>query len=676
MLFLSPLFLWFAAAAAVPVIIHLMNRRRHRTIPWAAMQFLLRATRQSRGKKKLRHILILTCRALGIAALAFAAARPVVSGLFGWGGNSIDLVVLVLDRSASMEGRPGEGMPSRRELVLQKVARTMKELGAARLVLIDSATGRPQEVASPDVLPELSFAAATDSEADFPALFARAAEYVADVQGRSEIWLASDLQESNWRPSDERWVSARAVFGSLPRKPAVRVISMEGGGASNVSVRLAGSERRGDRLSLDLELAKDAVGGAMAAVPLTLHLGGGKTTEMVAMPGDSLRLRKTVALPEGTEEGFGRVSVPDDGNPRDGVAFFAYGPQRDARAVVVAPQGEAARYLMLACAPPGLPGVQAEQTDPDSFAKRSLDEVALVVWAAPLPKGPAAASLEGFARLGGHVLFVAPSGAADAGGGDFRGISWGAPQESPVGSFFILKGWNRTDGPLRDGADGVAVPAARLKALQRRPVEGVLTWLANWEDGEGFLARMIVDQGSAWFLGSTPDYRWSNLGDADVLLPLVQRILREGAARLDEARSAEVGAPATRLAGGEVRRRMDDHGAENSSSAEYEAGVFRLGERLLAINRPAREDEAGALDRVSLDRVLEGTGYTLFEQAGKGDDPSMARDVWRAFLVAMLCFLIAEALLCLPKARAPEAAVAGTPGAAQGGAASPPPVAG
>ena len=87
MFFLSPLLLWFLAAASVPVIIHLINRRRHKTIQWAAMQFLLKAARESRGKKKLRHILILTCRALGIAEprIAVAGLNPHASecGLFG-----------------------------------------------------------------------------------------------------------------------------------------------------------------------------------------------------------------------------------------------------------------------------------------------------------------------------------------------------------------------------------------------------------------------------------------------------------------------------------------------------------------------------------------------------------------------------------------------------------------
>ena len=88
MTFLSPLFLWGLTFASIPVIIHLINRRRHQTIQWAAMQFLLKATRQSRGKRKLRNIIILTCRCLLLAGLFAAAAKPVVSGLIGWGGGS------------------------------------------------------------------------------------------------------------------------------------------------------------------------------------------------------------------------------------------------------------------------------------------------------------------------------------------------------------------------------------------------------------------------------------------------------------------------------------------------------------------------------------------------------------------------------------------------------------
>ena len=160
MSFLQPLLLWGLLAAAIPVIIHLLNRRRHKTVMWAAMQFLLKATRESRGKKKLRHILILTCRTLGVAALATAAARPLLSGVMGWVGGKPDLVVLILDRSASMESTPKGGTVPRRDLALQRVRDALADLEGTRLVLIDSASAEHQDVPSPDVLDTISTSAA------------------------------------------------------------------------------------------------------------------------------------------------------------------------------------------------------------------------------------------------------------------------------------------------------------------------------------------------------------------------------------------------------------------------------------------------------------------------------------------------------------------------------------
>jgi hypothetical protein len=81
----------------------------------------------------------------------------------------------------------------------------------------------------------------------------------------------------------------------------------------------------------------------------------------------------------------------------------------------------------------------------------------------------------------------------------------------------------------------------------------------------------------------------------------------------------------------------------------FEAGIHRLGDRTLALNRPASEDDPEILSRDALNNVLEGTNYTLLEDRGTSAKESISRDVWRGFLIAMLFFLIAEALLCLPK---------------------------
>jgi hypothetical protein len=635
MLFLNPLLLWGLLAAAVPIAIHLLNRRRHKTIQWAAMQFLLKATRESRGKKKLRHLVILTCRALAVAALVFAAAP-----------GSIDTVVLLLDRSASMEIQPGDGLLPRRQLVIEKVREAMKSLGSARLVLIDSASGKPQEIPSPEALAELASTAATDTAADFPALLTRAAEFLAETSGRTEVWLASDLQASNWQPEDERWAAARAGLASLPQKPAVRVLSLTGPVAANTAIRLLGSRRTGDEILLDLEILRAADARGTSSLPLTTNLNGTRTTENLTLPGQSLRFQKRITLATGSVTGSGWLSLPADGNLRDNSAFFAYGPARPIKSVIVAPAGDTADYLALAAAPPGFANQAVQRVEAAAVAGFNTQDIATILWAAPLPAGPAYDTVNRFLSAGGQVIFLPPGSASDA---SFADLKWAAPTEAAAGKFFILKDWNHSDGPLRDGLDGTPILAERLKGIRRQIPQGDATALARWEDGEPFITRRIVDRGTAWCVGSLPDYTWSNLADADVLLPVVQRIIAVGADRFDASYLGTVGTEAAQPLAGETRTRTDDYGTPDPANGAYESGIFRLGERLLALNRPAQEDNVEILTREQLDLALDGTGYTLLGQAGKADDPSLSRDVWRAFFMAVLFFLISEALLCLPK---------------------------
>lgn len=91
------------AAAAAPIIIHLMNRRRFRTVDWAAMQFLREAVRQSRRVLHLRDLLLLLLRTACVLLFGLAMARPYftsTSGSYG-AGEPVHAVVLV-DNSLSM----------------------------------------------------------------------------------------------------------------------------------------------------------------------------------------------------------------------------------------------------------------------------------------------------------------------------------------------------------------------------------------------------------------------------------------------------------------------------------------------------------------------------------------------------------------------------------------------
>ena len=83
MTFLQPFILFALPLIALPILIHLINQNRHRTIPWAATMFLLQARRMARGMARLRYLLIMLARMLAVAGLIFAVSRPMAGGWLG-----------------------------------------------------------------------------------------------------------------------------------------------------------------------------------------------------------------------------------------------------------------------------------------------------------------------------------------------------------------------------------------------------------------------------------------------------------------------------------------------------------------------------------------------------------------------------------------------------------------
>jgi len=69
-----------AIAAAGPIIIHLLNRRRFRTISWAAMDFLREALERNRKILHLRDILLLALRMLTAVLFGLVLAKPFFKG--------------------------------------------------------------------------------------------------------------------------------------------------------------------------------------------------------------------------------------------------------------------------------------------------------------------------------------------------------------------------------------------------------------------------------------------------------------------------------------------------------------------------------------------------------------------------------------------------------------------
>ena len=116
MTFLQPILLYALPLILLPVLIHLLNRLRHRTQQWGAMRFLVAASRSSVNRARLKQFLILLCRTLAVLMLILFLARPLTGGWMGWAfASAPDNVLILLDRSASMETRLAGTPRSRRE---------------------------------------------------------------------------------------------------------------------------------------------------------------------------------------------------------------------------------------------------------------------------------------------------------------------------------------------------------------------------------------------------------------------------------------------------------------------------------------------------------------------------------------------------------------------------------
>lgn len=96
------------ALACLPIAIHLLNLRRRRVVPWAAMDFLLESDRKNRTWVQLSEWLLLATRVLAIVAVGALAATPrtadLLEGLFR--GEPTEHLVL-LDDTCSMQRRDG-----------------------------------------------------------------------------------------------------------------------------------------------------------------------------------------------------------------------------------------------------------------------------------------------------------------------------------------------------------------------------------------------------------------------------------------------------------------------------------------------------------------------------------------------------------------------------------------
>lgn len=103
--FLNSIFLFALAAMALPIVIHLLNRRRVRKIKFSSLEFLVELSRRRMSKINLRRWIILLLRTLAVLFIVLSFARPTLqsNAALILPGEAPTYVVVCIDMSASMQ---------------------------------------------------------------------------------------------------------------------------------------------------------------------------------------------------------------------------------------------------------------------------------------------------------------------------------------------------------------------------------------------------------------------------------------------------------------------------------------------------------------------------------------------------------------------------------------------
>ena len=139
MIFLNPAVLFGLLAASIPVLIHLLNLKKLKTIEFSTLSFLKELQKNKIRKLKLKQWLLLALRVLIILLIVTAFARPALKGVALGGTTSAakTTAVFILDDTFSMSavGSDGSGFNQAKQTIIEFL-NNLQEGDEAALVLV------------------------------------------------------------------------------------------------------------------------------------------------------------------------------------------------------------------------------------------------------------------------------------------------------------------------------------------------------------------------------------------------------------------------------------------------------------------------------------------------------------------------------------------------------------
>jgi|GEM_PF-2789981 len=568
--FLNPMLLWALPLAAVPIVIHVLNRRRFQKVPWAAMEFLLKAMKRNRKRLRFEQWLVLLLRVLAVLLLVALVSRPQLGGGALLGARTHHVVIL--DDSASMTQLSGstnlfEKAQGRvRQLVDDLAQRRSGDVfSIARTSAPDAWVLPPQRIGSDFgriAGAALKRMAVSDLPSDLGAALQQAVTRSAVVKdaSRTEYYLVGDRRSWDWVTNDDQPRAAlRESLASLNEdRDHVTVVGM-GGQHDNVGV--VGVELQ-DRL-------------AIAAVPVTFGVDvknfgldpSSPTTVAIEVDGQtsvnqdvpSLAPGERVTLPfDYTFHAAGAHRVdaqlePGGTHPFDDRRTLALQVRDKSRVLLVdgdPDEGEGETFFLQATLDVPASGIEAQVVTESGFDEVNLG-VFDMVWLCNVqaPTQSVAERLEAFVASGGGLAITVGS-LVDA--PRYNELWWrdgegllplpigeidGDP-DRPESAFLAA-----TDHPICDGV-------AELFELVLGNWVQVKRWLTI-EEPEGHAAAVVArvrnadgppmlatrsfggNGGEVALFAITADRFWSNLPSTDLFL-VVTHQLHSFAARRDD----------------------------------------------------------------------------------------------------------------------------------------------
>jgi len=426
--FLHAAFLWALPLAAVPVLIHLLNRRRFQRVRWAAMEQLLAAMKRNRRRLRMEQWLLLLLRILLVLLLVFLIARPQLTGSVLGGVRTHHIVLL--DDSASMAQR--RGATDAFKAATERLQDLVEELAESRrqdlfTLLLASAPTRPEfagvVVGSrlvANVRTSMARLDVGDDIADLPALFEQARRRVEETPqaSRVELYLITDFRVVDWlAESGELLGKLETELSVLDSESShLTILSVSSGGSENLAVLEVRRQGRVAVVGVPLDFGVEVINrGRLPSVPAELALetdNGSRVLRTVEplQPGERRVINFTHTFQRAGFYGVTATLPPDRYRVDDSRSIAIEVSDSSHVLLVDGDPGErpeeAETYYLAAALEHRQSGIAVEVIPDHVLADQDLSDVDMIYLCNVATPGPAVVDkLEAFAASGGGIVF-------------------------------------------------------------------------------------------------------------------------------------------------------------------------------------------------------------------------------------------------------------------------------